>query len=57
MEEVFASIDDDHGVIGSSLQSRGLYPKTQKELLMLVEKKFTQKNFKQTYNSQTKTFA
>ena len=27
MEEVFASIDDDHGVIGSSLQSRGLYPK------------------------------
>jgi len=25
--ELFASIDDDHGVIGSSLQSRGLYPK------------------------------
>ena len=37
MEEVFASIDDDHGVIGS-LQSRGLIQKTQKELLMLVEK-------------------
>lgn len=25
--ELFSSIDDDHGVIGSCLQSRGLYPK------------------------------
>jgi hypothetical protein len=25
--ELFASIDDDHGVVGTSLQSRGLYPK------------------------------
>ena len=25
--ELFASIDDDHGVIGSSLQMRGIYPK------------------------------